>query len=356
MFADANPLRKLAFLRFRDALPGRQFVTARPLVSAIVATYNRAQVVSQAIESILGQTYENLEVIIVDDGSTDGTVDVLKRFGNRLRILCQPNAGPSAARNRGIAAAKGEIIAFLDSDDTWLPEKIARQVALLGTAGNGVPCCVCNAILKSEDRAALRSFANSLLHPSEEEGLWINAPQVLLHRFMLFNQIVAVRREALAKIGGFDESLRYLEDYDLALRLSLLGPFAFTNEPLVIYNHGSAGSLAHEALQKATELKESIVGIRERASETVRASGRYAALRVPVRRALRTARRQLWVARLRQRRTPGAATLSRLLERAEHYCGAIADRSPWFVGMKVVPIAASSPDSRSELGLQNIAS
>src|SRR5258707_1636701 len=123
MFADANPLRKLAFLGFRDALPGRQFVTARPLVSAIVATYNRADVVSQAIESILGQTYENLEVIIVDDGSTDGTVEVLERFGSRLRILRQQNAGPSAARNRGIAAARGEIISLLDSDDVWLPKK-----------------------------------------------------------------------------------------------------------------------------------------------------------------------------------------------------------------------------------------
>lgn len=331
-------------------------MTAKPLVSAIVATYNRADVVSQAIESILGQTYENLEVIIVDDGSTDGTVEVLERFGSRLRILRQQNAGPSAARNRGIAAARGEIISFLDSDDIWLPKKIERQVALLEKAGNSVPCCVCNAELLFKDRPTTTSFRNSRLYPSPEEGLWLNATLVLLNRFLLFNQMVAIRREALARIGGFDESLRYLEDYDLALRLSLLGPFAYTNEPLVIYSHGSAGSLAHEAQQKVIELKESIVRVRERASETVRASGGYAAFRVPAQRALRTARRQLWVARLGQRRTPGAATLSRLLERSEHYCGAIARRSPWFVEMKVVSIAASFPDSGSELGWQNMAS
>ena len=330
-------------------------MTAGPLVSAIVATYNRADEISRAIESILTQTYENLEVIVVDDGSTDGTLEVLQKFGRRLRVLRQRNAGPSAARNRGISQARGEIISFLDSDDIWLPEKIARQVATLAKAGDAVPCCVCNAILKSKDRAAMTSFANSLLYTSEQEGLWINAPQVLLHRFMLFNQIVAIRREALARIGGFDESLRYLEDYDLALRLSLLGPFAFINEPLVVYNHGSAGSLADEARQRATLLKESIVRIRERASDLVGASSRYAALRAPVRRALRTAQRQLWVARLRERPTPGAATIGRFLERAQHYCGAIADRSPWFVKMKAVPITTSTLNSQSELGLQNIA-
>jgi len=336
----------------------RQFVTAKPLVSAIVATYNRAYVVGQAIESILGQTYENLEVIIVDDGSTDGTPEVLRRFGNRLRVFRQENAGPAAARNRGIAAARGDIISFLDSDDIWLPEKTERQVALLERAGNFVPCCVCNAVLKSRNRPTLTSFQNSLLDPSEEEGLWLNAPQVLMNRFMLFNQTVAVRRKALDKIGGFDETLRYMEDYDLALRLSLLGPFAFINEPLVNYNLGSTGSLADEALQKRTCLKEQIVRIRRRASETVMASSNYAKLRTPARRALRKAHRELWVARLRQRHLPGALTISHLLERAEHYCSAIADRSPWFERMKVVPIlerTAPISNSCSKLGFQGMA-
>jgi GT2 family glycosyltransferase len=333
-------------------------VTAKPLVSAIVATYNRGHIVGEAVESILGQTYENLEVVIVDDGSTDGTHDVLRRFGSRLRILRQENAGPSAARNRGIAAARGDIISFLDSDDIWLPEKIGRQVALLEKAGNSVPCCVCNAVLKSRNRLTLTSFHNSLLNPSEEEGLWLNAPQVLMNRFMLFNQTVAVRREALDKTGGFDETLRYMEDYDLALRLSLLGPFAFINEPQVIYNLGSTGSLADEASQKAICLKEHVVRICQRTSETVRASSDYGKLRTPARRALRKARRELWVARLRQSHLPGAFTISHLLERAEHFCGAVADRSPWFERMKVVPVpkqTASMSNSCSELGIQDIA-
>jgi glycosyltransferase involved in cell wall biosynthesis len=333
-------------------------VTAKPLVSAIVATYNRADVVGQAIESILGQTYENIEVIIVDDGSTDSTHEVLRQFGNRLRVFRQENAGPAAARNRGIAAARGEIISFLDSDDTWLQEKTERQVALLERAGNSVPCCVCDADLKSTNRPTLGSFQNSLLTTSEKEGLWLNAPQVLMNRFMLFNQTVAVRRWALDKIGGFDERLRYMEDYDLALRLSLLGPFAFINEPLVNYNLGSTGSLADEALQKTVCLKEHVVRIRERANETVMASSNYAKLRTPARRALRKARRELWVARLRKRRLPGALTMSHFLERAEHYCGAIADRSPWFERMEAVQIperTESRSNSCSELGFQGMA-
>ena len=330
-------------------------MTAKPLVSAIVATYNRADVVSQAIESILGQTYENMEVIIVDDGSTDGTDDMLRKFGSRIRILRQQNAGPSAARNRGLAAAKGEIISFLDSDDIWLPAKTERQVALLQRTGNSVGCCVCNAVLKSRNQPALTSFENSLLNPSEEEGLWLNAPRVLMHRFMLFNQTVAVRREMLAKIGGFDESLRYMEDYDLALQLSLLGPFAFIKEPLVIYNLGSTGSLAEEALKKAIHLKESIVRIRQRVNQTVSASGDHVKLRVPIRRALRKAHRELWVAQLRQKQMPGAVPISYFLERAGHYCGAIADRSPWFERMNVVPVAASLSNLCPELGFQEVA-
>ena len=313
-----------------------------PLVSAIVATYNRANTLGQAIESILGQTYKNIEVIVVDDGSTDGTHDVLERFGGRLRILRQENAGPSAARNRGIAEAKGDIISFLDSDDIWLPEKTERQVALLQRAGKSVPCCVCNATLQFTDRPTMTSFQNALLEPAEEEGLWLNPAETLVDHFVLFNQTVAIRGEALEKTGGFDETLRYLEDYDLALRLSLVGVFAFITEPLVIYRQGSAGSLAEEALKKTTQLKENVVRVRERMYEVVRTNDDYAQLRAPVRRALRKAGRELWIARLGQKQIPGASTASRLLERAEHYRGAIGRRLPWYPKMETAPVVSEA--------------
>jgi len=328
-----------------------------PLVSAIVATYNRAHIVARAIESILGQTYENIEVVVVDDGSTDDTLVMLARYGRRISVITQKNAGPSAARNRGIQAASGDIIAFLDSDDIWLPDKIRRQVALLQRVPKSVPCCVCDATLQFTSRPVTTSFENADLEPAEEEGLWLNPTETLINRFVLFNQTAAIRREALGKVGSFDETLRYLEDADLALRLSLLGPFAFIRESLAIYNPGSAGSLAEEALKKNFPLKENTVKIRERVHDAVTKNGDYAPLHASVHRALRKANRELWVARLGQRQVRGAPTLSRFLERAEHYWGAIVCRSPWFPKMKTAPVpfeTASSSGSCTKWGFQDV--
>lgn len=104
-----------------------------PLVSCIVPVWNGERYVVEALESVLRQTYRPLEVVVVDDGSTDGTREVIAAFGARVRCVDQPHAGLAAARNRGLDAARGELIAFLDADDLWLPEKIARQVERLGT-------------------------------------------------------------------------------------------------------------------------------------------------------------------------------------------------------------------------------
>src|ERR1039457_5929793 len=114
---------------------GGDFMNDKVLVSVIMPTYNRGYVVGEAIESILNQTYDNIEVVVVDDGSTDNTQEKLKEYGDRIRVVYQRNSGPAAARNRGIRAARGEIIAFLDSDDVWLPTILERQVSLLQQAG-----------------------------------------------------------------------------------------------------------------------------------------------------------------------------------------------------------------------------
>jgi glycosyltransferase involved in cell wall biosynthesis len=99
-----------------------------PLVSCIVPVFNGERYLAEALDSVLGQTYRALEVIVVDDGSTDGTPAVVRTFGARVRCVTQPNAGLAAARNRGLAAATAELVAFLDADDLWLPEKIACQM------------------------------------------------------------------------------------------------------------------------------------------------------------------------------------------------------------------------------------
>ena len=104
-----------------------------PLVSVIVPTYNRAVLLSEAVNSVLLQTYQNIEIIVIDDGSTDDTTEVMATFGDRVRYTRRPNAGVNAARNLGLKQARGEFIALLDSDDLWAPFKIELQVRLLRT-------------------------------------------------------------------------------------------------------------------------------------------------------------------------------------------------------------------------------
>jgi glycosyltransferase involved in cell wall biosynthesis len=314
-----------------------------PLVTAIIATYNRANLVGNAIESILKQTYGNIEVIVVDDGSTDDTQDVVRQFGERVRVIYQNNAGPGAARNRGIAMANGDIIAFLDSDDLWLPLKIERQVAVLQSVGESVPCCVCDAEMRFIGRPTATSFQNFLLKPTLDEGIWLNASEVLTSRFMLFNQIVAVRRSALEAVGGFNEELPFLEDYHLALRLSLLGPFAFIREPLAIWNQGSEGSLSAVAHQQEMRLRKLEVKLRTDVLESLEPVTNREPLKRQMRGALIKARRKLWIADLRQAHSLRSSTIGYLLERLEHYSDAASRRSPWFIDMKTAPLTEHRP-------------
>jgi glycosyltransferase involved in cell wall biosynthesis len=313
-----------------------------PFVSVILPTYNRANLVGNAIESILQQTYKNIEIIVVDDGSTDETPNALSRFGAQIKVTYQKNAGPSAARNRGIAEAKGEIVAFLDSDDQWLPTKIERQVAVLQRADSSVPCCVCNAELRFAGRPSRTSFRNACLDPAQQEGLWTNTTEVLTDRYLFFNQVAAVRRSALEQVGGFNESLRFLEDYDLALRLSLLGPFAFIKEPLVIWNEGSEGSLSAEAARKMAGLRKIELKIRENVLKDLSTKGENNPLEKQMRSAIARTRRRLWIAGLREKQPFVSAAAGYMFDRVEHYFDAAIRRSPWFIPMKTTPLPEHS--------------
>jgi glycosyltransferase involved in cell wall biosynthesis len=328
----------------RQSPRGKSSTRTSPLVSAIIATYNRAGLVGNAVESILQQTYENIEVIVVDDGSTDDTHAVLARFGDRIRIIYQNNAGPAAARNRGTRAANGDIISFLDSDDIWLPARIERVVELLQRVDESVPCCVCDVEMRFTSRARTTSFQNFVLSPMVNKGLWSNAPEVLADRFVLFNQMAAVRRSALEKVGGYDENLRFLEDYDLALRLSLLGPFAFVREPLVIWNQGSKGSLSAEAEEQGFRLREFEVKIKEDFLKKLEREGGREDLTTQMRAAVAKSRRHLWLARLRQKKQP-VAVVGSVLEKLQHYTDAAIRRLPWFIEMKTEPLPVEGPYS-----------
>jgi len=306
-----------------------------PLVSVIIPTYNRGHVVPEAIESVLRQTYPNLEVIVVDDGSADNTPECLQQFAGRIRVITQENAGPAAARNRGIEMARGELIAFLDSDDLWLPTKLERQVTLLEQAGKSVPCCVCN-IKMQWSELELCSFDIAALAPQLEEGLWTNAGEVLSTRFLLFTQGVVIRREVLRRIGGFDESLWLLEDHELALRLSLESPWGFIRDPLVIWRESKTGSLYQSAVRDEIRQVEPLITILEEHLSRLQKSLVRSTTGKGVVRELDRSKRQLRAARMCAGNSVVISSIGRLLRYIERCRRAAFIRSPWFPTMKVI--------------------
>lgn len=182
-----------------------------PLVSIIIPCWNAEAYVGEAIDSALAQTYPNIEVIVIDDGSTDGSLDVIQSFGERIRWETGPNQGACAARNRGIRLAKGEVLQFLDADDWLYIDKVARQVALLWETG--VCSVYCDVWMIDSDKPLLPMIYWA--HETHSDPVCIalgsNAGTTSgLHR-----------REIVERIGGFDESLPCAQDRDFHLRLAI---------------------------------------------------------------------------------------------------------------------------------------
>jgi glycosyltransferase involved in cell wall biosynthesis len=310
-----------------------------PLVSVIIPAYNRAHTVAETVDSVLGQSYQNLEVIVVDDGSRDNTQEVLHAYGSRIKNILQENAGQMVARNRGIAESHGEIVTFLDSDDIWLPTCVERHVSVLNRTGQEVPCSLANGWLEFSDRRRITSFQNSEIETVLEEGLWLNVADILPTRFVMFCQFVAIRREALKVVRGFDEDLKYMEDYALPLRLSLLGPWGFIREPLVVWRQGAADSVSvsQRALKQARPLRESLLVIRKRYLADIAGKPEYDTAR-------RLQKRGLWQDEMELRaiglREKGAELMADLLFNAVRYQKAVLRRLPTYVKMKVAKLDA----------------
>jgi glycosyltransferase involved in cell wall biosynthesis len=311
-------------------------MSTQPLVSVIIPTYNRADVISETIDNVFTQTYQSIELIVVDDGSTDETQAILGRYGSRIRVITQDNAGPAAARNRGIEVSQGDVIAFQDSDDLWERTKLQRQLALLDRFGTSVPCCLCSASFRAVRGRRYTSFDISCVNLSQEEGLWINVAEVLATRFVLFNQTAAIRRRALEKVGGFDESLKYLEDYDLPLRLAIEGPWAFIRDPLVIYREGTPNSFSEKAAGDPIVLKECEIAIFERALGRAELNGDSTLHRHLLSR-LKVFRRLLLLARLSQSNSRTVRSIGASLRSLEGLREKGFRRSPWYP--KAVTIA-----------------
>lgn len=203
-------------------------VVPRPTVSVIVPTYNRAHLLPRAIDSALAQTFESFEVLVVDDGSTDGTHELLAGYDDRrVRYLRQPhNQGVSAARNRGLRESRGEFLAFLDSDDEWLPHKLAVQIERLRESPPDVGLVY--GAVENHDEHGLRDV-DVPAHRGDvfEDLLTVN----VIHG----TSSVVLRRHVVATVGFFDEAIPAIEDYDYWLRISRFFRIDFIETPVSRY-------------------------------------------------------------------------------------------------------------------------
>ena len=207
-------------------------------VSVIIPTYNRGWILRQAVDSVLGQDFEDFELIVVDDGSTDNTREILAAYGNDIVVLEQNNRGVSAARNRGIASASAPLIAFLDSDDLWKPQKLTRQVEFFSAKTETLICQTEEIWIRNGVRVNPKKrhhkFSGMIFEPSL--ALCLVSPSAVMMRSELFE-----------RVGMFDESLPACEDYDLWLRVSCRYPVDLIDEPLIIKRGGHDDQLSRAA-------------------------------------------------------------------------------------------------------------
>jgi glycosyltransferase involved in cell wall biosynthesis len=214
------------------------------VISVIIPTYNRASFLSEAIASVLGQDYfrrrdgaRAFELLVIDDGSDDGTREVAAEFGEQVYYHAQPHRGVSAARNAGLELAKGETIAFLDSDDLWLKQKIGVQMAFF----KAFP----DAKVSYTEEIWVRNGAR--LNPHKKHAKpsgWIF--DKVLPLCLLSLSSCLFRREVFDAVGGFDESLPVCEDYDLGIRIAQRYPIHLIPAPLIIKRGGHTDQLSHK--------------------------------------------------------------------------------------------------------------
>ncbi len=220
-----------------------------PKVSVVIPAYNSEQTICETIESVLNQTFSDFEVIVVNDGSQDDTVAVVKTINDsRVRLIDYPNAGAAASRNRGAEQARGELLAFLDADDLWTPDKLEAQVAALD---------------KNPQASVAYSWTDFIDANSQFlwPGLHISESGYVLERLLVVNFIengsnTLIRKEAFRRVGGFDDSFESSEDWELWLRLAADHQFIAIPAPQILYRRTSTSKSAnlqeHEAAARQT--------------------------------------------------------------------------------------------------------
>jgi glycosyltransferase involved in cell wall biosynthesis len=220
----------------------------KPLVSVIIPNYNYAQYLREAIDSVLNQTYSNLEIIVVDDGSKDDSKKVLSGYGEKIKTIFQQNQGVSAARNNGAKASGGEFIAFLDADDVWLPEKIEKQIRKFGLDKNlGLVHVGVEEI--DADGKRIQTLLNGL------EGT-VSHELLLLKRAVILGggSGLMIPRKVFDEVGGFDLRLSTSADWDIFYRIASRYAVGFVSEILLKYRfhnsnmHGNIGRMEHDMM------------------------------------------------------------------------------------------------------------
>jgi glycosyltransferase involved in cell wall biosynthesis len=211
-----------------------------PQISVILPTYNRETWLSETLDSVFAQTFQDFQVIVVDDGSDDCSAQILQKIQgrvgkNRCKIITTPHQGVSHARNTGIRHSNSPLIAFLDTDDRWLPDKLTLQVKELQQNPDAVLCHTEEIWIRNGKRV------NACKHHEKNGGMIF---EKCLPRCVISPSATLIRRSILDEVGLFDESLPACEDYDLWLRITAHYPVAFLSQPLILKNGGHEDQLS----------------------------------------------------------------------------------------------------------------
>jgi glycosyltransferase involved in cell wall biosynthesis len=224
-------------------------MTNNPLVSVVIPAYNRVNYIEQTIDSVLDQTYPEVQLIVIDDGSTDGTYEKIKAYGNRLELLTHPdhcNKGQSASINLGLRQTRGTYIAILDSDDYWAPEKLDVQVNFL-EKNPDIGLVYTNGYAVNADGEIIYPMYGNNHRENNDTAA------VLLDCYILLPQNSLVRKSVYDKAGFFEESYRSAQDHDMLIRIAEITRFAYLQDFLFFYRrHPGSISSTQQALRWET--------------------------------------------------------------------------------------------------------
>jgi glycosyltransferase involved in cell wall biosynthesis len=218
-----------------------------PLVSVIIPTYNSGAMVCEAIESVLDQKYKPLEIIVVDDGSKDNTLNLVRRYGSQVNYIYQENKGAASARNTGIRASRGELIAFLDGDDRWLPDKLEKQYeAIISDKNIGLIHSDVYYWDAALNRISLRNVGR--------DKFVGNCYSMLFFQNRILTSSVLLWRKCIDLVQYFDETLSVAEDWDLFIRLARHYHFSYISDPLIYYRIHSGNISSNFLIMRKYEL------------------------------------------------------------------------------------------------------